>query len=199
MRWIIESSLKLRFLILALIAVLVFFGVSRLSNLPVDTLPEFAPPTVEVQTEALGLSAEEVESLITVPLEADLLAGVAWLESINSQSITGLSSILLIFEPGTDIIRARQMVQERLTQAHALPNVSAPPVMLNPLSSSSRVMMIGLSSDELPLIDLSVLARWNIKPKLTGVPGVANVAICGDNVNASYRCSSTRKSCKPTT
>ena len=71
------------------------------------------------------------------------------------------------------------MVHERLTQAHALPNVSKPPQMLQPLSSTSRVMMVGLSSKTLSLIDLSVLARWTIRPRLMGVPGVANVSIWG--------------------
>lgn len=171
--------MKLRYLILVVAVGLLVLGFMQLRSMPVDVLPEFNPPLIEIQTEALGLSAEEVESLITVPLEADLLNGVAFLESITSKSITGLSSILLVFEPGTDIIRARQLVQERLTQAHALPNVSKPPTMLQPLSSTNRVMMVGLSSDNLSLIDQSVLARWNIKPKLMGVPGVANVSIWG--------------------
>ena len=86
---------------------------------------------------------------------------------------------MLVFEPGTDVYRARQLVQERLTQAHALPNVSKPPTLLQPLSSSSRVMMIGLSSDELTPIEQSVIARWTMRPRLMGVPGVANVAVWG--------------------
>ena len=90
-----------------------------------------------------------------------------------------MSSIVLVFEPGTDVYRARQLVQERLTQAHALPNVSQAPTLLQPLSSSSRVMMIGLSSDELSPIERSVIARWTVRPRLMGVPGVANVAIWG--------------------
>ena len=102
--------------------------------------PSSQPPTVEVQTEALGLSAEEVEQLITVPLEQDLLAGVAWLDKIRSASVPGLSSIEIIFEPGTDLYRARQVVQERLSQAAGLPNVSTPPQMLQPLSSTSRTV-----------------------------------------------------------
>src|SRR5262245_3657568 len=179
MRWISEASMRLRFLVLILAAVLMVFGITRISSMPVDVYPEFNPPLVEVQTEALGLSAAEVESLITTPMEADLLNGVAWLDQIYSESVVGLSRILLVFEPGTDPIRARQMVQERLTQAHALPNVSKPPVMLQPLSSSSRVMIIGLSSSSLSPIEMGVLARWNVKPRLMGVPGVANVAIWG--------------------
>lgn len=179
MCWIIRTSLGLRFLLIIVAAVLLVFGISQLRGMPVDVYPEFNPPLVEVQTEALGLSAAEVEALITVPTEADLLNGVAWLDQIYSESVVGMSSILLVFEPGTDPIRARQMVAERLTQAHALPNVSKPPVMLQPLSSSNRVMMVGLSSEELSLIELGVLARWNIRPRLMGVPGVANVAVWG--------------------
>ncbi len=178
-RWIVESSMKLRFLVIILAVLLLIFGFMQLRQMPVNVYPEIDPPYVEVQTEALGLSAEEVEAFITVPMEADLLNGVAWLDQIYSESVTGLSSILLVFEPGTDPIRVRQMVQERLTQAHALPNVSTPPIMMQPLSSTTRAMMVGLSSEELSLIEMGVLARWNIKPRLLGVPGVANVAIWG--------------------
>jgi CzcA family heavy metal efflux pump len=176
---IVGWSLRSRGVVLVLAAALLVLGATQLRDLPVDVLPEFSPPTVEIQTEALGLSAAEVEQLITVPLEQDLLNGVAWLDTIRSESIPGLSRVELIFEPGTDLLRARQVVQERLTQAHALPQVSKPPQMLQPLSSTSRVMMIGLSSKELSPIELSVLARWTIRPRLMGVSGVANVAIWG--------------------
>lgn len=179
MRVVSETSVRLRWLVIVAAVIVLFFGADAVSDLPIEIWPEVGPPMVEIQTEALGLSAAEVESLITVPMEADLLNGVAWMEHITSKSVAGLSSIRLIFEPGTDPIRARQMVSERLTQAYALPNVSAPPTMLPPLSSTSRLMMIGLSSADVSPIDLSVLARWNIKPRLMGVPGVANVAIWG--------------------
>ncbi|MFQ5923654.1 MAG: efflux RND transporter permease subunit, partial [Anaerolineales bacterium] len=179
MRWITGWSIGLRYLVLVLAGALMVYGITQIRDIPVDVFPEFDPPLVEVQTEALGLSASEIEALLTVPMEADLLNGVAWLDQIYSESVVGLSSILLVFEPGTDPIRARQMVQERLTQTFALPNVSKPPTMLQPLSTSSRAMMVGLSSDELSAIDLGVLARWNVKPRLMGIPGVANVAIWG--------------------
>ena len=145
----------------------------------VDSMPEFAPAQVEIQTEALGLSAVEVEQLITSPMEADLLNGVAWLDEIRSKSVPGLSSIELVFQPGTDLLRARQLVAERMTQAHALPNVSSPPLIMQPMSSTSRVMMVRMSSKQLSGIEMSVLARWKIKPRLIGIPGVANVAIWG--------------------
>jgi CzcA family heavy metal efflux pump len=166
-------------LVVVLAAALLFFGFTQLRNVPVDVLPEFSPPMVEVQTEALGLSAAEVEELVTVPLEQDLLNGVAWLDTIRSESIPGLSRVELIFEPGTDLVRARQVVTERLTQSAGLPQVAKPPAMLQPLSSTSRVMMVGLSSKQVSAIQMSVLARWTIRPRLMGVPGVANVSIWG--------------------
>jgi CzcA family heavy metal efflux pump len=180
MRWIVGSSLKLRFLVGLVAVALLLLGFVQLRGMPVETLPEFNPPMVEIQTEALGLSGAEVEQLVTVPLEQDLLNGVAWLERIRSESVPGLSRIELIFQPGTDVLKARQLVQERLIQAPGgIPNVSKAPVVLQPLSSTSRVMMIGLSSRDLSLIDMSVLARWKLRPRLMGVPGVANVAIWG--------------------
>jgi CzcA family heavy metal efflux pump len=160
-------------------ALLLAFGFYEFNEVPIDTLPEFSRPFVEVQTEALGLSAEEMEALITTPLEADLLNGVSWVKEIRSETIPGLSSVVLIFEKGTDVMRARQMVQERLIGIHALPNVSTPPTMINPLSSISRCLEIGLTSDKLSLIEMSTLARWTIVPRLMGVPGVANVSIWG--------------------
>jgi len=178
---IVRSSLKFQFLVLTIAITLMAFGLTQFRGMPVDVLPEFSPPYVEIQTEALGLSAEEVEQMITVPMEQDLLAGVAWLDVIRSESVPGLSSILVYFEPGTDIYRARQMVNERLAQAAvAIPNVSQPPTMIQPLSSQSRFMIVSLSSEELSLIELSVLARWTITPQLMGVPGVAHVAIWGN-------------------
>ena len=181
MRSIVGSSMKFQFLVITLAAALMIFGVTRLRAMPVDSLPEFSPPYVEIQTEALGLSAKEVEQMITVPMEQDLLAGVAWLDVIESKSVPGLSSVVVYFEPGTDLYRARQMVAERIAQsAVGLPHVSKPPTMIQPLSSASRFMIVGLSSKDLSLIDLSVLARWTIAPRLMGVPGVAHVAIWGN-------------------
>ena len=179
MRLIVESSLKFRALIVVLTLSLVVFSVVRLGNVPMDLLPEYGPPMVRVQTEALGLSPAEVEQFITAPLEQDLLNGVAFLKKITSSSVPGVSVVDMEFEPGTDVFVARQVVQERLTQAHALPNVSSPPQMIQPVSSTGRVMMIGLTSKDVSLIDMSLLARWTIKARLIGVPGVSNVSIWG--------------------
>ncbi len=172
-------SVKFRRLVVALAAGLVIIGILQLDDAKRDILPEFSPTTVEVQTEALGLSAAEVEQMITVPLEQDLLNGVAFLDEIESASLPGLSSVVLTFEPGTDLLDARQVVTERLTQTAGLPQVSSPPQMVQPVSSTSRVAMVSLSSDQVSPIQMSVLAKWVMVPRLLGVEGVANVAIWG--------------------
>src|SRR3954451_8239495 len=179
MAWFLAGVMKFRLLILAAAIGVLALGIVHLRGTSMEVLPEFSPPYAEIQTEALGLSADEVEQLITVPLEQDLLNGVEGVDIIRSESVPGLSSIVLVFQSGTDVYRARQLVEERLTQAHALPNVSKPPTLLAPLSSSSRVLMIGMSTTELTPIEQSVIARWTVRPRLMGVPGVANVSIWG--------------------
>lgn len=179
LRSVVAASIKFRLLVVTLAAGVIALGVAVLPNAPVDVLPEFSPPFVEIQTEALGLSPAEVEQLITVPLEADLLNGVQGVDIIRSTSVAGLSSIVMVFEPETDLYLARARVEERMTQAHALPQVSKPPTMLQPLSSSSRLLMVSLASDTMTPVERSVLARWTVRPRLMGVPGVANVAIWG--------------------
>src|SRR5690242_6654405 len=179
MDWIIGSGLRFGRLVVALAIGLTVIGIAQLRSAPVDVYPEFMPPSVEIQTEALGLSAAEVEQLITLGLEQDLLNGVPWLDRSHCWSMPGVSVIDLTSHPGTDLYAARQQVQERMTQAHALPNVGSPPIMIQPTAATGRVAMIRLSSSSVSPIDMSVLARWKIKPRLMGVPGVANVAIYG--------------------
>jgi Cu/Ag efflux pump CusA len=180
LRAVIAASARFRLLLIAVAAGLLVLGVFSLRQIHNDVLPELGSgPVLEVQTEALGLSSEEVEQYITVPLENNLLDGVMGVWDVRSDSIPGLSKVDLYFEPGVSTLHARQLVQERLTNAFALPNVSQPPRLIQPLSSSSRVMMIGLSSKSLSPLELSYLARWVVKPRLSGVPGVANVAIFG--------------------
>jgi CzcA family heavy metal efflux pump len=179
MRWLVQASLRFRLLVVAAAAATLVVGAGQLRKMPVEVLPDFTPTTVEVQTEALGLSAAEVEQLITVPIEQDLLNGVAFLRDIQSESVPGLSRILLVFEPGTSVFKARQVVAERLTQTAALPQVSKPPRMLQPLSSTNRVLMVGMSSKTVSLLRQGILARWTIAPRLVGLPGVANVSVWG--------------------
>ncbi|XIA64927.1 efflux RND transporter permease subunit [Bradyrhizobium sp. TZ2] len=133
MRLIIGSSLRFRYLVLALGVVLTWFGLVRLRDVPVDVFPEFAPPRVEIQTICLGLSSAEVEQLVSVPLE-NALNGVPGVDVMRSKSVPQLSSIVLIFKSGVDEIRARQLVSERMALAtKTLPTWAAPPFMMPPL------------------------------------------------------------------
>ena len=175
---LIEWAARNRILVCALVLTLLVFGTAKLRTMPVDVLPEFAPPMVEVQTEALGLSASEVESLITTQSR-----GIAQRRALAERSVPVGDRVVVVqhdVRRGTDIMRARQMIQERLTLAYTLPNVSkAAGDAAAGIGDEPRIM-IGLTSKTLSLIQQSVIAQWNIKPKLLGVPGVANVAIWGE-------------------
>ncbi len=184
LRRLIGSSLKYRFIVVAAAAGFMVFGVQQLRHTELDVFPEFAPPRVEIQTPALGLSASEVESLVTIPIE-QAVAGVPGLDEIRSKSVEQLSSILLIFDRGTDLLDARQLVGERLAHiTPTLPNWASPPWMIQPLSSTSRVLKIGLSTQdpELDLMDMSMVSYWTIRARLLRVPGVANVPIWGERL-----------------
>ena len=166
MRWIVQASLRYRYLVIFLAVVLMVFGIARLRNSAVDVFPEFAPPKVEVQTLSMGLSATDVEELVTVPLE-QALNGVPGLDVMRSRSVTDLSDIFLIFKPGTDLIYARQQVTERIAAVYTtLPTWAAPPVIIQPLSSTSRAMKIAVSSEQYDLMDLSMIAYWKIRARL---------------------------------
>ncbi|MFN2490227.1 MAG: efflux RND transporter permease subunit [Actinomycetota bacterium] len=182
MRWLVRSSLRFRWLVVFGAAAVMAFGVVETRNASVDVFPEFAPPMVEIQTIAVGNSSKQVEELITVPLE-ERLNGVESLEAMRSKSVADLSSIELIFKPGTDLLRARQLVQERVTAATPeLPKWASPPFMMPPLSATSRVLKIGLTSDEHSLTEMSMAAYWKVRQRLLRVPGVANVAIWGERL-----------------
>jgi CzcA family heavy metal efflux pump len=180
MRLIVASSLRFRYLVVAAAVALMFFGVQTLGHQKVDVFPEFAPVTVEIQTECLGLSPSEVEQLVTVPLE-NALQGVPGVYQTNSESVPQLSAIFLLFKRGTDVLHARQLVQERLSAAApTLPSWASPPSLYPIVSATSRVMQIGITSKSLSPIDLSQVAQYIIRPRLLHVPGVANVATWGE-------------------
>lgn len=185
MRWIVGSSLKFRYLVVALAASMLFFGVQKLNDSPVDVFPEFAPPKVEVHTVAIGLAPTQVEELITIPLE-QALSGIPGVDEVRSKSVEQLSQIVLLFDQETDLLEARQLVQERIANVTpTLPTWAAPPVMLQPLSATSRVLKIGLSSEdpEIDMMDLSMTAYWKVRARLLRVPGVANVPIWGERLD----------------
>lgn len=176
---LIHSAVKARIFILFAAIALMAFGLNAIRHAPLDVFPEFAQIKVEIQTEAPGLSTEEVEQLISMPLE-HALNGTPRLKTLRSKSVLGLSSVVLLFEDGTDLFQARQFVQERLTLAATrLPLAAKQPVMMPPLSSLSRVLKIGVTSKTLSQIDISSLTMWTIRPRLMAVQGVANVAVWG--------------------
>ena len=186
MRWLVATSLRLRFLILVAAALLIVFGSTQFRGMPVDVYPEFAPPKVEVQVLCLGMPAADVEALVTVPME-QALSGVLGLDVLRTRSVNDLSDVVMIFKPGTDLMDARLRVQERVTAVTAqLPRWATSPFMIQPLSSTSRVMKIGMSVKDKTtpnLIDAALTAYWTVRPRLMMVPGVANVAIWGDRWN----------------
>src|SRR5215210_938785 len=186
MRWIVGSSLRFRWLVLFAAAALIVFGIGETRNADLDVFPEFAPPMVEVQTIAVGNSSEQVEELITVPLE-NQLNGIPGLEEIRSKSVIDLSQIQLVFSRDTDIYEARQLVQERLTAASPdLPTWASPPFMMPPLSSTTRILKIGITSDELNMREMSVVAYWKMRQELLRVDGVANVMIYGEQLKQQH-------------
>ncbi len=180
MRSFVHLCLQQRWVVIGLSVLFIALAARGVRDARFDAFPEFAPPRVEIQTEAPGLSSEEVEALVTTPLEA-ALAGTPGITAIRSRSVLGLSSVLLLFPTGTDLLQARALVQERVTRATpGLPAVARPPVLLSPLSSTSRIMKIGMWSATLSQTELSDLARWRVRPALMSVPGVANVAVWGE-------------------
>jgi CzcA family heavy metal efflux pump len=182
MRSVISSSLRFRHLVVAAAVGLMILGITSLPKMHVDVFPEFAPPRVVIQTACVGLSTSDVEQLVTVPLEAGL-NGIQGLDDMRSKSVPQLSSIELLFKPGTDLMRARQLVQERIaTVSPSLPTWAAPPVMLAPVSATGRAMQIGMTSKNHSLIEMSMTAYWTIRARLLRVPGVANVAIWNERL-----------------
>ena len=179
MKAIIQAALKLRWVVVILSVLLLIVGVQVVKTTPMDVFPEFSPILVEVQTEAPGLSTQEVEKLVTLPIE-NALNGVKGMKVMRSKSVLGLSSVVTIFQTDTDLMSARQLVQERLlTLQGQLPTTARTPVILSPLSSLSRIMKIGVTSKTLSQTDLTTLIRWTVRPKLMSISGVANVAVWG--------------------
>src|SRR4051794_37317082 len=181
-RWIVGTSLRFRYIVVALGLGLIYFGTQRVKDIPVDVFPEFAPPRIEVQTLCLGLSPAEVEEQVTVPIE-NAMNGVPGVEILRSSSVPQLSSVTAILQHGTDELAARQLVTERVAIAtQSMPTWAAPPVMMPPVSTTARVMKIGITSQNRSIMDLSMLAYWKIRSRLLTVPGVANVAIWGEQL-----------------
>lgn len=179
---LVGFSIAYRGVVIALACLITAFGVYTTVNARYDVFPEFAPPQVVIQTEAPGLSPEDVEQLVTRPVEYSL-SGIPNLESSWSQSIQGLSVVTALFTEGTDIYRARQLVNEHLSEvASQLPQGVLPPVMAPLTGATSMVLGIGLTSDTRSPMDVRTFADWTLRPKLLSVPGVAQVSTYGGDV-----------------
>ncbi|WGR73602.1 MULTISPECIES: efflux RND transporter permease subunit [unclassified Bradyrhizobium] len=181
---LVAFAIRFRGIVLALSCALLGYGLFALGEAKYGVFPEFAPPQVTIQTEAPGLSPEQVEILVTQPIETSI-NGLAGVESLRSSSIQGLSVVTVVFQPGNDIYRARQLVTERLAVvASRLPQGVQPPSMtpLTPLAGT--VLVIGLTSDKLSLMDLRTIADWTVARRLLAVPGVAQVSTYGKDVRS---------------
>ncbi len=179
---VIRFSLRFRGAVAGAALLFLIYGVYAVTRAKYDVFPEFAAPQVTIQAESPGLSPEEVETLVTQPVE-NAVNGVTGIESIRSNSIQGLSVIAVTFKTGSDIYLDRQLVAERLASvASELPRGVRPPEITPLTSSTSVVLTIGLTSRRLSLMDLRTVADWTIKPRLLAVPGVAKVAVFGGDV-----------------
>jgi CzcA family heavy metal efflux pump len=179
---LVERSLRLAWVVVVLACIVLALGVYASIHARLDVFPEFVPPQVVVQTEAPGFSAEQVETLVTRPIEARI-SGAGSLESMRSQSIQGLSAITAIFKDRTDVFRARQQLSEQLAGVIGELPIGAREPKMTPLTSSTMdLLKIGLLSDKLSPMELRTFAQWTMRPRLVSVPGVSNVSLFGGEV-----------------
>ena len=179
---IVRFSLRFRGVVLSLAVAMLGYGLYTLTQARYDVFPEFAPPRVAIQTEAPGLSPEQVELLVTQPIE-NVVNGVTGIDSLRSNSIQGLSVIDVVFRAGNNIYLDRQLVAERLaTVVGQLPLGVKAPIMTPLTSSTSNVLVLGLTSNKQSLMQLRTTADWTVRPRLLAVQGVAGVSIFGGDV-----------------
>lgn len=176
---IIAFSVRYRGAVIALGCLLLALGLASLLGAKYDVFPEFAPPVVSIQTEAPGLTPEQVEMLVTTPIETEV-NGLPGIRRLTSTSIQGLSLIDLTFDAATDVYRDRQVVAERLAvAAQQLPQGVSAPAMTPLISATGMVLVFGLTSSTRSLMELKTAAEWTLRPRLLAVPGVASVAVFG--------------------
>jgi Cu/Ag efflux pump CusA len=174
---IIQWSLDNRLLVIVGAVALLIYGGLVAFRSPVDVFPDLTAPTVTILTESHGLAPEEVESLVTLPIES-AMNGTAGVFRVRSNSAIGISIVFVEFNFDTDIYRARQLVNEKLQQVR-LPSGVSPPV-LGPISSTmGEIMLISMTSQKTSPMELRSLADWVVRPRLLGVGGVSQVSVIG--------------------
>ncbi len=176
---IIQFSLKNKLLVLLTAVVLMAAGLYTASEMDVDVFPDLTAPTVVVMTDAHGMAAEEVERLVTFPIET-AVNGATDVRRVRSASSLGFSFVWIEFDWGTDVYRARQVVSEKLvTVSGQMPLGVSPPVLAPQSSVMGEILFIGLQSDSTSMMDLRTIAEWNVKPVLLATGGVSQVTIIG--------------------
>jgi CzcA family heavy metal efflux pump len=179
---IVSWSVRHRVVVVCLALLLLGVGLYAAAHARLDVFPDFTPPQVIVQTEAPGLSPAEVEQLVTTPIE-QAVNGLPRLDTLRSQSIQGLSVITVIFQDGTDVYRARQLVTERLAElAGQLPAGVKPPRLAPLTTATGRLLTVGFTSDTLTPMALRDVVQWQVRPRMLGVRGVAQVTLFGGEV-----------------
>jgi CzcA family heavy metal efflux pump len=179
---IVQLSLRFRGVVLSLACLVLAYGVWVAMHAKLDVFPDFVPPQVTVQTEAPGLAPEQVETLVTRPIE-NAINGLGNQESLRSETIQGLSVITLVFKEGTDIQIARQMLGEKLGEITGQLPAGVKPPKLSPLVSSTMdLLKVGMLTDKMSPMELRTFADWTLKPRLLAVPGVAKCSVFGGEV-----------------
>ncbi|MCF8379294.1 MAG: CusA/CzcA family heavy metal efflux RND transporter [Bacteroidales bacterium] len=176
---IIEFSLKNKYLVLLLSLALVVIGTRTAINMDVDVFPDLTAPTVVVMTDAHGMASEEVERLVTFPIET-AVNGATDVRRVRSSSSQGFSFVWVEFDWGTDIFKARQIVSEKLiTISSQMPIGIEQPVLAPQSSVMGEIFFIGLTADSTSMMDLRTIAEWNVKPLILATGGVSQVTIIG--------------------
>src|SRR5579862_3844542 len=179
---LVKFSLRHRGVVIVLAGVLLGYGVHIVMTAKMDVFPNFVQPQVVIQTECPGLAPEQVELLVTLPVET-MVNGLGDMESLRSESTEGLSVITAVFKEGTDVFRARQTLAEKLAETSGeLPTTVKTPRMTPLTSSTMDLLKIGLVSDTLTPMQLRSFADWTLKPRLLSVPGVAKCSTFGGEV-----------------
>jgi len=179
---IIRLSLRFRGVVVALAILILALGIQQTVESSLDVFPDFVPPQVTIQTEVPGLAPEQVEKLVTYPVES-AVSGIAGLDSVRSESIQGLSVVTVTFAESSNILTDRQLLAERMTEvAGRLPKEAQAPTLSPLVSSTMDLLKIGLTSEKTTPMELRTLADWQLKPLLLAVPGVAEVSVIGGEV-----------------